>query len=347
VAYQLAAQFMKFDPAWTCGMVALRIQRLFAPERGLLYWSVYRPGVVPPATAAWFNQHRPVIAALADWYYLIFTFCICAGLAFAVLERRWSVLVPLPFALALVATYALFVAEPRYRVTTEVLLFPIAGFGAWRFGGGAVRVARIWWGIAARRLPCARADTPPSEREEALDGDERRGFAATAITVAFVIVGTLALVRGGAVLRTRHRWAATVWQVDGRPELALWRGRTSDGGPSPVWGAPPGVALRIGSAQRRVDAEIVLPNVKSALGSFRMEASLAWRGAAPAGTNIAIGGASADPHAITARGSIEQTGGPLRIAAHLDRPVGADGSLEVVISEVTLCHPPRHCQPRF
>ncbi len=336
VAYRLAVQFMKFDPAWTCAMVALRIERLFAPERGLLYWSVYRPGVVPPATAAWFNQHRPVITALADWYYLLFVFCLCAGLAFAVVDRRWSVLVPLPFALTLAVTYALFVAEPRYRVTTEVLLFPIAGFGAWRFGGAAVLVAQRWWRIAARRSRIASVVGPPSGRDEAPDADAPRGLAATAATVAFVIVGSLALGRGGAALRTRHRWAATVWQVDGRPELALWRGGTSVGGPSPVWGAPPGAVLRIGPGQGRVDAEIILPDIKSARGSFQMEASLGWRGAEPGGASVTIGGVSVDSHAIAVRGSIEQTRGPLRIGAHLDRPAGADGFLEVVISEVTL-----------
>jgi hypothetical protein len=337
VAYRLAMKLMTFEPAWTCGMVALRIERLFAPERGLLYWSVYRPGVVPPATAAWFNQHRPVITALADWYYLLFVLCLCAGLAFAAVEGRWIVLVPIPFALALVATYALFVAEPRYRVTTEVLLFPIVGFGAWRLGRIAVQVTRAWTGIAAAgRLRVARADRPPSARRETLDALARRGLAATLGAAAIVIAVSVVLVRGGAVLRARHRWAATVWQVDGRPELALWRGVVADGGGSPVRGTPPGAALRIGPEQRRVNAEIVLPNVEPARASFQMSAAVAWRGTRPAGTNVAIGGASANPDATTVRGSIEPTGVPLRIAAHLDRPAGADGFLEVVVSDVVL-----------
>jgi hypothetical protein len=68
-AYALAKQWMSFDLVWTAGMIALRAERLFAPERGLLYWPVYRRGVVPPATAAWFNQHRPVITGLADLFY--------------------------------------------------------------------------------------------------------------------------------------------------------------------------------------------------------------------------------------------------------------------------------------
>ncbi|MBC8134152.1 MAG: hypothetical protein H7X95_14315, partial [Deltaproteobacteria bacterium] len=138
VAYDLAKQWMAFDPAWTAGMIALRIERLFAPERGLLYWPVYRRGVVPPATAAWFNQHRPLVTGVADFFYVLFVLGVIAGVAFAVVERRFTVLVPLPFALSLAATYALFVAEPRYRLTTEVLLFPLFGFGVARLAA-AVR----------------------------------------------------------------------------------------------------------------------------------------------------------------------------------------------------------------
>ncbi|MES1206026.1 MAG: hypothetical protein ABUS79_08820, partial [Pseudomonadota bacterium] len=141
-AYAIAKQWMGFDPAWTAGMMALRTERLFALEHELLYWSVYRPGVLPPAAAAWFNQHRPSVTAVTDLFYWLFAAGLVAGVAGAWAERRWMLFLPVVFAAMLAATYALFVAEPRYRLSTEVLLFPVAGFGAVRLGGLARRAAQ-------------------------------------------------------------------------------------------------------------------------------------------------------------------------------------------------------------
>ena len=52
----------------------------------------------------------------------------------------------------------------------------------------------------------------------------RAGLLASALGVLLLAGAAWAVVRGGQVLRTRHRWAATVWTVDGRSQLALWRG---------------------------------------------------------------------------------------------------------------------------
>ena len=343
VAYRLAEEFMAFDPVWTAGMIALRIERLFAPERGLLYWPVYRPGVVPPATAAWFNQHRPAVTALADWFYLLLAFSVCAGVAFAVVERRWTVLVPLPFALLLAVTYALFVAEPRYRVTTEVLLFPVAGFGAWRFCAGGWAVFTSWWGGVARRWsgsPRGPGVTGPSSvRGQSRDAGAPRGIIPTFIAVACVVVASLVVVRAGQALRAKHRWAATVWQVDGRPELALWRAAGSRDGPSPVRATPPGAALRLGDRQSRVDAEVVLPHLTRSGGSgtmFQLQASLAWTAAASVGTRVSLGGITADTGATTVRGAVQGAIDPTRIAVRLERGSGENGIVEVVISDVVL-----------
>jgi hypothetical protein len=98
LAYAIAKRWIGFDPVWTLGMIAMRTERLLAPERGLLYWPVYRSGVVPPATAQWFNQHRAALTGVADLFYLAFVVGLGAALAFSWAERRWSVLVPLPFA---------------------------------------------------------------------------------------------------------------------------------------------------------------------------------------------------------------------------------------------------------
>jgi len=329
VAYRLARQFMAFDPTWTVGMIALRLERLFAPERGLLYWSVYRPGVVPPATAAWFNQHRPLITGLADWSYLLFGVCVCAGLAFAVSERRWAVLVPLPFALALVATYALFVAEPRYRITTEALLFPLVGFGACRLVGGLG---------AAARAATARADRQPGQ-QSVLTAEARRGLAGTLLVVALLTAAGLTAVLGGKSLRSRHRWAATVWQVDGHAQLALWSAAGLSGGPSPVRPAPPGSALVLGRGQRQASARIFLPAFAPAAGSIQLSASLRWRGVTlPTDAVVSLGGVMARAGAPAALGRIEHPSGPLHLDVRLERAPGgaAEDAVEVMVSDVVL-----------
>src|SRR5207247_3024238 len=69
-AAAIARTWLRFDPAWTAGMTALRLERLFAAEHGLLYWSLYRPGVLPPRAAAWFSQRRTVICGVTDAFYI-------------------------------------------------------------------------------------------------------------------------------------------------------------------------------------------------------------------------------------------------------------------------------------
>src|SRR3569623_1154037 len=117
IAYAMAKRWIGFQPGWTAGMMALRIERLFAPERGLLYWSIYRPGVLPRHVADRFGVWRPDVVALVDGYYLIFAALVAAGLGFAIAERRWSMAVPVVCGRMLVATYTLYVAAPRFRLT--------------------------------------------------------------------------------------------------------------------------------------------------------------------------------------------------------------------------------------
>jgi hypothetical protein len=359
-AYAIAKQWIVFDPLWTLGMIAVRAERLFAPEHGLLYWSIYRRGVLPPPTAAWFNQYRRLIVGVTDGFYLLFVLGLAAGLAFAVAERRWLVLVPLPFALALVATYALFVAEPRYRLTSEVLLFPLAAFGAVRLWQSGVRAVRSLAVIASRPAPGAEpgrwtAGSPAGSAAKsvaksvggssgrsagsddfALTTVERRGLLGT-VAVLFTLAVTIVIViRGGAALRDRHRWAATVWHVDGRPQLALWRPRASLAGPSPVRGTPTGAAVTLAGARHEAEAEIVLPNLTMPRGPIQIRTVITWVGQPSTGTLATIGGASAPAGANGADGWFAHPGGPVVLAARVDSPTDAGGSVSVLFESVTL-----------
>ena len=60
----------------------------------------------------------------------------------AVARRRWPLLALLPFQLALVATYTLFFAEPRYRLPIEILAFPFVALALAEIGAGVAAGVR-------------------------------------------------------------------------------------------------------------------------------------------------------------------------------------------------------------
>jgi len=280
IAYTMAKRWMAFEPAWTAGMIALRLERLFAPERGLLYWSLFRPGVLPRASADWFGQHRPAITTVVDDFYLFFVLCLAAGLGFALAERRIAMAVPIACAAMLAATYALFVAEPRYRLTTEILLFPVAGFGLARLGAVAAAL------VHRRSLR-----------------DARPGLLLTAAVVGGVVISTLLVVNGGQALRDRHRWAATVWHVDGQAQPAFWRRATA--GPSPVRGLADGVTLVLEAGRTEVTAEIVRPDGAGRGAAVDLRATLAWQGDTGAGARLEIGAAAISAPLTEAHGVLQ------------------------------------------
>ena len=225
VAFARAKRWIAFEPAWTAGMVALRIERLLAAEHGLLYWSIYRPGILPPEDTNAFNNHRPFVTGLTNAFAWWLVLGICAGLAFVLRTRHLPLLLSLAFSLALLATYALFVAEPRYRLTSEILAFPLAGWGWVRL----VTTVRD-----ARKLLSSRA------RQWELGG------------VALLFLGTALamnlMIAGGQILRARHRWAVSVSRVDGVAQETFWRSQTHVDGrerrlDSVVWGGTDSVRI--------------------------------------------------------------------------------------------------------
>jgi hypothetical protein len=228
-AYSIVREWTRFEPRYTLGLVALKADRLFDPEIRLLYWPIFRPGVLTGRCAAWFAAHHAGIESLADGFGLAAMGLTLAGIVVAFARRRWAMLALVPFQLALVATYTLFFAEPRYRLPIEILGFPL------------VAVALV----ALARLARALAVRPR--------GEYRRSSLVIGAALAVVVLWRFvwpALLDGGNALRARHRWAATEvgWLTPGnRPRLLLWRPAPPYPMPSPIVGAPNGVHLTAGS----------------------------------------------------------------------------------------------------
>jgi 4-amino-4-deoxy-L-arabinose transferase-like glycosyltransferase len=222
-SYAMARQWVAASPAYELGLVELKAERLLREQRPLLYWPLYRAGVLQPGRVKDFvDGHRAGLERVVDvtWWTLAGFFLAGVGLALA--RRRWDILWFLPMALALVGIYALFFAEARYQLPIVVLMFPV-GAGTVVFLRDAV--------VHFRRL----RRVPPGLRREA-------GFA---LAVVGLMAGLLpALSWAGAHLRERHRFAVQVCTVDGQPRTCLWH---PDGpGDSLVRGVWNGVGVRLG-----------------------------------------------------------------------------------------------------
>jgi len=266
-AYDIAKGWIAFQPAWTLGMVALRLERLLAPEHGLLYWSIARPGILPDSAMMWFNVNRRWITRATDYYAWLLVLGAAAGISFAIAERRWAALFPVGLAGALLATYALFVAEPRYRLTSEIVVFPTVAWG----------LSRLW---AAARQEWTRI-FDGQRRPPAL---ARRGLLGTGVVLLVVGAAAFAIEAGGSVLRDRYRWAVSVSMVDGRGEQVCWRTARGERGSSRVEGTADGVAIRGVGSPGHGDAlvEMSLPRGLRPQSSARqttVRIALAWAGA--------------------------------------------------------------------
>jgi hypothetical protein len=214
-AYALAKSWARFEPAYAAALVMAKADRLLTNERPLLYWPVYRQGVLTGGLRAWFDRHRAGLDRVVDGFWYALVGLAAVGVVLAVSRRRWPALALLVFPLALVGLYATFFSEVRYHLAIAIFLFPFAGLALTGLGEGGSR----------RRL---RAEVT----------------VAMAIVVA-VFVGWPALVRGAAAVRDRHRWGVAVCEAAGAPTLCRWKATTPapGHGPSPVRGVWNGVGL--------------------------------------------------------------------------------------------------------
>jgi 4-amino-4-deoxy-L-arabinose transferase-like glycosyltransferase len=239
-SYRMARDWMAFSPAYAAGLVVEKAQRLLGEEKSLLYWPVYRAGVLRPGIVrGFFDRNRAVIERVVDGFWWGLAALFCAGVGVALARRRWDALWFVPIALALVAIYAFFFAEVRYQLPIVTLMFPIVG-GALVFARDALGHLGRW-----RRMP---------------RGLRREAASATvAVLVMAAFVPSLAW--AGERLREHHRFGVHVFELEGHPALCKWR--PAGAGDSAVRGIWNGVGLRLSSERPdghvSARAEIELP----------------------------------------------------------------------------------------
>ncbi len=199
--------------------------------------------VLPRHLADWFGVWRRDVTTWVDDYYLVFVALVVVGIGFASAERRWAMAVPIACGLMLVATYALFVAEPRYRVTTEMLLFPAAGLGL-------ARLVRLSWRLGAGMA--AALARRKSWRAAAPTAGERQGLALGAlIAVGVALAGVLVVVGGSPyAIATAGRSPCGTWTAIRRWRCGVARREARGHRPCVARRGPPRWCWRPTSARR-------------------------------------------------------------------------------------------------
>lgn len=315
----IAKDWIRVDPMFTLGLLVSKAERLLVHERALLYWPLFRAGVLPEPQRTFFARHRSGLEALADAFWLSLLALSLAGIALAVLRKRWLALALLPQAAVLAALYTAIFAEPRYRLPIFMLLVPFA-------------VLAIEW-LSETAVGLYRANAPAAWRREAV--------VALACTAA-VFLAAPALASAGTRLRERHRWAVAECGIDGHTQLCKWRG-LDDGGARPP--ALRGVWNGVGLALPRSPGRETMAESSFSLdpGDYRIALSadlLPSHAAAPLSGTLqitanartigqtiplaAVAAAARDGNSLPWTGSFHHDGGEVRLQIRLD---GADPAL--------------------
>jgi hypothetical protein len=206
VALAAAKTWIGYDPLFTVGLLASKAERLLVHERALLYWPLFRAGVLPPPYQAFFDRHRSTIEAAADAFWLCVLALALMGCAVAYSRRQWLALSLVPQAVALVLLYTAIFSEPRYRLPIFMLLLPLS------------TLALGWLWQTGRDL--FRRTPPPAWKREAAW--------VTGLAV-LVFAAAPALAWAGGKLRQHHRWAVSECVVAGKPQFCPWRTLDSAG----------------------------------------------------------------------------------------------------------------------
>jgi 4-amino-4-deoxy-L-arabinose transferase-like glycosyltransferase len=335
-SYQMARDWMKFSPAYAAGLVVTKAQRLLSEEKSLLYWPVYRAGVLRPGIVrGFFERGRPIIEAVVDGFWWALAAAFFAGVGVAVARRRWDALWFVPIGLALLAIYAFFFAEVRYQLPIVILMFPIAG-GALVFARDALGHLGRW-----RRVPAGL----------------RRELGCATAAVGIMALLLPGLTWAGDRLRERNRFGVHVFALGDKTAVCKWR--PTSGGLSPVRGIWDGVGLRLSAVgpdgHVSARAELDLPPARywiQAQWDLVPVAALAAKpdddavdlapAPAPAlGDAVAIVrandtllaraplsallGAGRDGTALPIEGVVDHPGGPLALNLDVQVPAGARG----------------------
>jgi 4-amino-4-deoxy-L-arabinose transferase-like glycosyltransferase len=196
----IAKDWIRFDPLFAVGLLASKAERLLVHERALLYWPLFRAGVLPEPQRSFFARHRSAIEQVADWFWLSVLALALMGIALAILRRQWLALALLPQAAVLAALYTAIFAEPRYRLPIFMLLVPFA----------VIALAWLW-----QTTKAVVTSTPNRSWK-------REGLVAAGVAAA-VFAGAPALAWAGERLRDHHRWAVHECSLDGRAQYCKWR----------------------------------------------------------------------------------------------------------------------------
>ena len=222
-AFAIAREWFAFEPRYALGLAVRRPTGCSIPNSGCCTGRCCVRACWSGPRAQWLAAHRARHHGRRRRFGFAVAALGLAGIAAAVARRRWPLLALLPFMLALVATYTLFFAEPRYRLPIEVLAFPFV----------ALALAEIAGAAARRRAPLARGRGP-----------RRAGAGAGAWCWSS---------SGGRVAGVDRlgRWAARappLGDLRGRARRAeapvLWARQAPVAGCSPLAGAPEGVPVR-------------------------------------------------------------------------------------------------------
>src|SRR3569623_212544 len=282
-AYELAKSWTAFEPAYAVGLLAAKADRLLSHERNLLYWPIYRQGVLPAARGhAFLDGHRAALDWLADGCWWLIVALFVAGVVLAAPARDRRPLALLVFPGAMVVIYASFFSEVRYHLAIAPLLFPLAALA-------------VGWGADSYR--------------RRFHGDARAGIA---IVVAVCLLFALwaGMLAAGAALRARARWAVSLCNYPPASEVRLcnWRRRAPPLGPSPVRGAGDGVGLRIGERTADDVAASARTIISLERGRYRLRAQVAVSGAG-AGPDVVV--AVTTGQSTVARALVSRRGVPV------------------------------------
>jgi hypothetical protein len=272
-AYRLVREWVAFEPAYALGLLGAKADRLLTHERNLLYWPIFRAGVLPDAPPragvpdtsarvpdtragglrAWFERHRAAVEGVTDGFWWLVAALFLAGVPLAFLRlpraQAWLAVATLAVPLALTATYTIFFSEVRYHLAIVPLLFPHAGF------------ALTWLVLRSR------------------DRFRRDGPALAVLATVVLGAGALGLLTSKAAeqLRLGHRWAVAVCRLPDptATQLCAWRRTWPRGGASPMRGVWNGVGLHlpdheVGDLWAAAETTLALPP-----GRYRIQVGVA------------------------------------------------------------------------
>jgi len=247
-ALAIAKEWTAFEPWFSFGLLGSKAERLLVHERALLYWPLFRAGVLPASESSFFGRHRAFLEGVADYYWLTIVALALMGIALACARRQWLALSLLPQIVALMALYTLIFAEPRYRLPIAMLLMPMAA------------MALVWLGNITRGI--FRKSLPESwKRETAL----ALGLA----TAVFIAAPTLAWAAGR--LRESHRWAVSECEVANKVQLCRWRSNHVASVEPAIRGVWNGVGIALPSTEIAATAET---EIALAAGAYELSAEI-------------------------------------------------------------------------